>query len=628
MCGITGIAGHIENPIENINAMNDRIIRRGPDASGYWMDENKNVILGHRRLSIIDLTETGSQPMASHSGRYVIVYNGEIYNSPAIREKLEKDCTGIAWRGTSDTEVLLEAIEQYGMSKTLTMCKGMWGIAVFDRESGQLMLSRDRMGEKPLYYGMVAGCFVFASDINSIKAVKGFNGEIDNQVTDLYLMHGYIPAPYTIYKGIYKLEAGEILTVAPPFNTWKTEKYFDIESIAIEGQRNLFDGSEEEAAEELELLLREALKGQMLSDVPLGAFLSGGIDSTLTVSLMQQISDTPVRSFTIGFEEEKYNEAVYAKETAAYLGTNHTELYVGYEDVMDILPKLSEAFGEPFADSSQLPTMLVSKMTREHVTVALSGDAGDEFYCGYNTYKDSKDGLKIMQSKLGFIKEPVRGALGRTILSTPFAGNERIRTAGRCLTVRTAEDHYRCVSDDDVRAHKLVRGIKGYKDKIAEYSDGLFPDAEHNLMLMDMKQYLTDDILCKVDRAGMYYSLETRIPLLDVNVMRFAWSLPLEYKMSGKLTKKPLRNILYKYVPQEMMDRPKKGFSVPVSRWLREGEMNEWAQSIIDDSRNIAGDYIDVSLVDRMWKDYLAGGNWSDLIWYVLVLEQWLKDNN
>lgn len=627
MCGITGIAGHIDNPIKNIDAMNDRIIRRGPDASGRWMDESAGVILGHRRLSIIDLTETGSQPMVSHSGRYVIAYNGEIYNSQDIREDIARLNSGIEWRGSSDTEVLLEAIECFGISEALKKCRGMWGISVFDRESKKIYLSRDRMGEKPLYYGRVGECFVFASDINAIKAVDGFAGEVDKKVIELYMVNGYIPAPYTIYKGIYKLEAGEILTIAPPYNNWTTEKYFDITRLAIDGQNNRFTGSEEEAADELESLLKKALRGQMLSDVPLGAFLSGGIDSTLTVSLMQEISDRPVRSFTIGFEEDKYNEAVYAAETARHLGTNHTEMYVGYKDVMDILPVLSEAYGEPFADSSQLPTMLVSKMTREHVTVALSGDAGDEFYCGYNTYKDSKDGIAVMQGKLSFLKDPLRSSIGKMILKSPLSYNERLRTAGKCFTVKSAEDHYRCVSDDDVRAHKLVRCRSDYKDKINQFNDGIFEDAEHNLMLMDMQQYLTDDILTKVDRAGMYYSLETRIPLLDADVMKFAWSLPLEYKMSGGVTKKPLRNVLYRYVPREMMERPKKGFSVPVSKWLRDGEMKNWAQDVISTARNTAGEYIDTALVDRIWKDYTAGGNWSDLIWYVLMFEQWVNNN-
>lgn len=627
MCGITGIAGHINNQIENIIAMNDRIIRRGPDASGYWQDENAGIILGHRRLSIVDLTENGQQPMVSQSGRYVIVYNGEIYNAPDIKKELELANVNISWRGTSDTEVLLETIEYYGINEALKKCRGMWGIGVYDRDEQKLYLSRDRMGEKPLYYGTVADCFVFASDINSIKAIKGFSGDIEEKVIEMYMVNGYIPAPYTIYKEIYKLEPGEILTVEAPYNSWKTEKYFDIEEVAIDGQANLFNGSEEDAADELECLLRKALKGQMISDVPLGAFLSGGIDSTLVVSLMQQISDKPIKSFTIGFEEEKYNEAIYASETAKHLGTQHTEMYVGYKDVMRLLPQLSEAYGEPFADSSQLPTMLVSKMTKEHVTVALSGDAGDEFYCGYNTYKDSRVGLAIMQSKLKLIKEPFRSSIGRAILSSPLSYNERIKTVGRCLTVKTPEDHYRCVSDDDVRAHRLVLKKDAYKDKIQGSSNGLFEDAEHNLMLLDMKQYLTDDILTKVDRAGMFYSLETRIPLLDADVMKFAWSLPIKYKMNDGITKKPLRNVLYRYVPEEMMNRPKKGFSVPVSRWLREGEMRNWAEDVLSSASMISSTYIDTALVDKMWKEYLNGGKFSELIWYVLVFEQWLNDN-
>lgn len=626
MCGIAGIVKYKDNPIKNIEAMNRKIHRRGPDAGSYWLCKNDRIVLGHRRLAIVDLTESGSQPMVSAGERYVMVYNGEIYNAPQIKQQME-DAFGVeSYRGTSDTEILLRAIEHYGLKEALVKCRGMFALAVYDRQEKVLKLARDRMGEKPLYYGWVNGSFVFASDINAIKAVEGFKNPIDENVLQGYFINGYISAPYSIYKDIYKLEQGSVLTIQEPFDDWTIEKYFDITETAINGQNNLFDGSEKEAVDELEKLLKNTIKGQMISDVPLGAFLSGGIDSTLTVSLMQSVSDIPVRTFTIGFEEEKYNEAAYAKETAKHLGTHHTEMYVGYEDVINLLPALPEAYGEPFADSSQLPTMLVSKMTREHVTVSLSGDAGDEFFCGYNSYKDIKRSLAVMQGKLGFVKDPFRRQIGEILLNTGLREIPILRKTGRCFATQTHEDVYRQIIDEDIRAGKLCRkaGRIPYATPDEQYPDGLLADVENNLMLMNMRQYLPDDILVKVDRAGMYYSLETRIPLLDADVMQFAWSLPLAYKMQDGITKKPLRELLYRYVPKEMMDRPKKGFSVPVSVWLKDGKMREWAESILSDAEVLAKDYIHTGIVRSAWKDYQESGKWSSLIWYILMFEQWL----
>lgn len=630
MCGIAGIVKYKDNPIKNIEAMNRKIHRRGPDAGNYWLCENDRVVLGHRRLAIVDLTESGSQPMVSASERYVMVYNGEIYNAPQIRQQMEVAFGAEPYRGTSDTEILLRAIEHYGLKETLIKCRGMFALAVYDRQEKVLKLARDRMGEKPLYYGWVNGSFVFSSDINAIKAVEDFKNPIDEGVLQGYFINGYISAPYSIYKDIYKLEQGSVLTLQEPFVDWTIEKYYDITETAVNGQNNLFDGSEKEAVDELEKLLKNAIKGQMMADVPLGAFLSGGIDSTLIVSLMQSISDIPVRTFTIGFEEEKYNEAAYAKETAKHLGTRHTEMYVGYEDVISLLPLIPEAYGEPFADSSQLPTMLVSKMTREHVTVSLSGDAGDEFFCGYNSYKDIRDGLKVIQGKLSFIKEPIRQPLGRLLLNTDLSQIPVLRKAGRCFTTKSYEELYRQIIDDDARVRRLCKkvGREPYLTPDEQYPDGLLGGVENNLMLMNMRQYLPDDILVKVDRAGMYYSLETRIPLLDADVMQFAWSLPLAYKMQDGITKKPLRELLYRYVPKEMMDRPKKGFSVPVSVWLKDGKMREWAESIFADACVLSKEYIQTDVVQSIWKDYVKNGNWSSVIWYILMFEQWLLYEN
>ena len=636
MCGIAGIAGYNGNPITDIEAMNKRMHRRGPDAGGHFIDENRHVVIGHRRLSIIDLSEAGAQPMESHDERFIIAFNGEIYNAPAIKSELEAEFGLLNLRGTSDTEVLLEAISAWGMDATLRKARGMWGISLYDKQTGQILLSRDRMGEKPLYYGTVRGQFVWASDINSITAIEGFDNPINRSIIPIYLRYGYIPAPYTIYENIYKLTPGTILTADAPYTakSISINPYFSIIDIAVTGQKKLFKGSEEEAADELESRLRHALKGQMLSDVPLGAFLSGGIDSTMVVSLMQQISDRPVKTFTIGFEEEEFNEASFAAATAKHLGTEHTEMYVGYKDVIDLLPSLSEAYGEPFADSSQLPTMLVSKMTKQHVTVALSGDAGDEFYCGYNTYKDARTGLAVMNDKLPFLKGGIRRGIGTiaggldSILSGANNGlADNIHKLHQVLSTETIEDYYRAMSDNSMLSALIdsksgTNSVPRITDDI--YSDGLLPDPESNLMLMDMLQYLPDDILTKVDRAGMYYSLETRIPLLDADVMEFAWSLPLSYKMSDGITKKPLRNILYRYVPKEMMDRPKKGFSVPVSRWLRDGDMNTWAEDILSSSRIKASEFINMNAFDKIWQQYKKDGRYTTVMWYVLMFCQWL----
>ena len=404
MCGINGILGHVNDPIEQINRMNDAIIHRGPDDGGVWLSKDGLAAFGHRRLSIIDLSKTGAQPMESISGKYIIVFNGEIYNYLDIKEQLTKEDKNISFRGHSDTELLLNAIEHYGIEKTLDLIKGMFAFAVYNTSTGEVILARDRMGEKPLYYGKAAGVTLFASDIGSIEKLSGFDNKINSAILASYFKGGYIPAPYTIYKDIYKLEPGHFLVISRPYNEWKDITYWDIRKVAKEGETDRFAGSFEEASVRLEGLIKDSIRGQMISDVELGAFLSGGIDSTLTVALMQSMSQKPVKTFTIGFDDEKYNEAKYAMESAKHLGTDHTQMYVTKQDILNTIKELPKAFTEPFADSSQIPTMLVSGMTRKHVTVSLSGDAGDEFFCGYNTYKDVRRGLRILKDKLPFIK--------------------------------------------------------------------------------------------------------------------------------------------------------------------------------------------------------------------------------
>ena len=439
MCGIAGFCNWgRENPHadtesweKNIRKMNERMKHRGPDASGIWASPDRSVVFGHRRLAIVDLSEKGAQPMVSHSGRYVITYNGEIYNYKEIAKRLLDEKKVTAFRGSSDTEVLLEAVEHYGVKEAVSMCKGMFGIALYDQKEKILYLVRDRVGEKPLYYGFVQGSFVFASDLGSISVLDGFERQINTEVLDIYFTHGYIPAPYSIYRNINKLEPGCILTIRAPFEKEKIgiEAYWSMKEAAKKGQSNLFTGSRQEAADELERLLKQAIAGQMVADVPVGAFLSAGIDSSTVVALMQSLNAGKVKSFTIGMEDAKYNEAEAAGEIAAHLGTEHTELYITEKDAKAVIPLLAEMFSEPFADSSQIPTYLVSKMTREHVTVSLSGDGGDELFCGYTSYVSTLRVWDKIRKIPGFIRRPA----GRFLADGPLGKGDAWQIRGKLL---------------------------------------------------------------------------------------------------------------------------------------------------------------------------------------------------
>lgn len=623
MCGINGLIGYKRNSIEQIQKMNGTIVHRGPDAEGVWVSDDSDVVFGHRRLSILELSPKGAQPMESISKQYVITFNGEIYNYLSIKKELLKENENIEFRGNSDTELLLNAIEYHGIEKTLSMIKGMFAFAVYEKATGNVYIARDRMGEKPLYYGRIAGCIAFASDIGSLEKIEGFDNSINSGILYSFLRSGYIPAPHSIYNDIYKLKPGHYLVISTKTKEWKDETYWDIKEVAKNGQSNPFTGCFEEASAKLESLIKESIRNQMISDVPLGAFLSGGIDSSLTVALMQSISDKPVRTFTVGFEDPKYNEAGFAKETAMYLGTDHTEMYVSKQDILDVIDDIPIAYTEPFADSSQISTMLVSRMTRQYVTVSLSGDAGDEFFCGYNSYKDVQNGIKILADKLPLLKGETRRNIGRLVRSCGGNRIQLLRTISNVLMVQNPEDWYRCNREADVLLNKLCIDREQHKDNIDLYEKDFLKGSEPNLMMMDMLQYLPDDILVKVDRAGMYYSLESRIPLLDRDVMEFAWTLPQEYKFDGKTTKRVLRDILYKYVPKEMMDRPKQGFAVPLSGWLRGEELYDWANDILRSGRSGMGEYIDYKTVDKMWNRFLVDGENEQHIWFLIMLAQW-----
>lgn len=625
MCGIAGFCNWGDDWQRNIERMNERMYHRGPDDCGVWSTEDHRVVFGHRRLSIVDLSSAGAQPMVSHNGRYIIAYNGEIYNCDLIKERLLREHKVTGFRGTSDTEILLESIAAYGLEDTLKLAKGMFAIALYDKQEQTLSLARDRVGEKPLYYGFVRkDKFVFASDLNSIAALDGFDNGINSDVLEDYFRYGYIAAPYSIYRDIAKLEPGKILKIKSPFNKYEISTYWSMKDVALAGQNAPFTGSYEEAVTELERLLRESIRGQMVADVPVGAFLSAGIDSSTVVALMQSQSSRKVKSFTIGMEEEKYNEAVAAGEIARHLGTEHTELYIREKDAKAVIPLLSGMFGEPFADSSQIPTYLVSKMTREHVTVSLSGDGGDELFCGYNTYT-SIARIWNKTNKIPYvIRKPASGILG----VAGKLGNAGMATRAKLLGASGIEDMYlRSEIGEGLHIVRKERSSTKCKTVMETYPSGFLKEPQHNLMLMDLLMYHPDDILNKVDRTAMAVSLETRVPMLDRDVVEFAWTLPLSYRKKDGVTKRILRDVLYRYVPKELMERPKKGFSIPLHRWLKEPGLREWAEELLDEATLERQGFLCVGTVRKIWSDYVEKDIWRPQIWYILMFQQWLQEN-
>ena len=624
MCGIAGFCnfhGSVKMQEENLEKMKQRMLHRGPDAGGSYVSEDGKVALGHRRLSIVDLSEAGLQPMKSHSGRYVMVYNGEIYNYKKLSQKLLEEKKVDRFRGTSDSEVILEAFEAYGVEETIAQCKGMFAIALYDTKEQKLYLLRDRIGEKPLYYGFMGDTFVFASDVACIAALDGFQNPIHKDVLGIYFIHGYIPAPYSIYENIYKLEPGCILEIKSPFNKYDISAYWSIKEVAQHGQEHLFHGAYEEAVDELERLLKASIQDQMMADVPVGAFLSAGIDSSTVVALMQSLHPDKVKTFTIGMEDEKYNEAVYAKEIAAHLGTEHTELYITEEDAKGVIPKIPFIFGEPFADSSQIPTYLVSKMTREHVTVSLSGDGGDELFCGYNSYAS----VDRIWGKMKSVPYGIRKLASELVLHSPLANKEIYRVKGTLLGAKGPSDLYRLSMEREPLIKDITLSKEEIPYKYTEYDPGFLKETNHNIMLMDMLMYHPDDILVKVDRTAMAVSLETRVPMLDKDVVEFAWTLPVEFERQNGVGKRILRDVLYRYVPKEMMERPKKGFSIPIQKWLKEKELREWAENLIDRKTLIKQGILNPDVVWKMWTDFIEKDEWRIQIWYVLMFQEWMS---
>jgi len=619
------------------------LTHRGPDDFGYWFQRDIGLALGHRRLSIVDLSPAGHQPMASASGRYQITLNGEIYNYASLRAELESQGAAPAWRGHSDTEVLLAAIEAWGLRQALERSVGMFALALWDRAERRLRLVRDRAGEKPLYYGRVGSAFLFGSELKALRAYPGFHAEIDRGTLTLFLRHNYVPEPRSIYRGIQRVPAGTILEVDESGRYGEPLPYWSLADSADAAATRAFTGSEREALEILERILGEAVGLQMVADVPLGAFLSGGIDSSLIVALMQRRSARRVRTFTIGFSEPDYDESRYAREVARHLGTDHTELIVTPAEAMQVIPRLATIYDEPFADSSQIPTHLVAQLARQHVTVSLSGDAGDELFGGYNRYAWAKRVLHGM-SLLG----PFRGVAARSIRAlgpqtwTRMAGvGSRFLPRGWRET-RAGDKLYRIADLLDSSPAGMYRALVSHWTAPAELViDGSEPESqltqmmarssprrfEEDMMFWDFLTYLPGDILVKVDRAAMAVSLETRVPMLDHRVIEFAWSLPLNLRVHNGTGKWLLKELLRRYVPRTLTERPKTGFGIPIDGWLR-GPLRDWAEALLDESRLRDEGYLTPGPIRQMWQQHLSGRrNWAYWLWDVLMFQAWYQEH-
>ncbi len=645
MCGLAGFLSLSPNVDEalafyRLRSMADAISHRGPDSDGYWTDVSSGIALAHRRLAIVDLSSAGQQPMVSPSGRYVIAFNGEVYNHLRMRASMQTEVELVcAWRGHSDTETLLAGFDHWGIETTLQQSTGMFAMAIWDRSERVLTLARDRLGEKPLYYGWQgqgnSAVFLFGSELAALRQHPSFSAEISRDALALFMRHNCIGGAHSIYAGISKLEPGQLLTVStaspvPHIKTWWSSM-----SVVERGVSNPFKGSPDDAVNMLENLLRDAIAQQMMADVPLGAFLSGGIDSSTVVALMQAQSSRPVRTFSIGFHEKGYNEAEHAKAVANHLGTDHTELYVTPEQAMEVIPKLPSLYSEPFADSSQIPTYLVSQLARQQVTVSLSGDAGDELFCGYSRYqmtasfcgKMSRFPRPIRQLAAAMMTKLSAGSLNTlgASISMPRLG-DKLHKGAALLGSRNAADLYLGMVSHWADPADVVLGATEPKTLLTSAApklDGL--NNVERMMALDMMSYLPDDILVKVDRAAMGVSLETRVPFLDHRVVEFAWSLPFDYKLRQGVTKWPLRQVLYRYVPPKLIERPKMGFGVPIGSWLR-GPLRDWCESLLDESRLRQEGFFNPIPIRKKWAEHLSGDrNWEYHLWDVLMFQAWLE---
>ncbi len=647
MCGICGLLfSEQRNPYEIgpvILSMTNSLKHRGPNASDIWINPNNNVFFGHSRLSIQDLSQAGAQPMISESKKLAITFNGEIYNHLSIRKNLDRS----RWNGTSDTETILYAIEEKGLRWFLMHASGMFSLAVYNLESSVLFLANDKFGEKPLYFSKDNKHFLFGSELKALKLSKLFQPKINRKALALYTRLGYVPAPYSIYENVHKIVPGTFIEVPISEGCIKdmnTVHYWDTQEKAISSLENPFSGSFQDAVIEGESLLLSSVSERMLSDVPVGAFLSGGIDSSLISAMMQKSSDNKIKTFTMGFNEEGYDESQQAAYVAQHLDTDHTELIVTSDLALDVIPQLPNIYDEPFSDSSQIPTYLLSKMTAEHVTVALSGDAGDEVFGGYNRHVST---LKLWE-KIKKIPLPIRTKISSMVMAisprsfgtiynflikiTPLIERiehfpDKAQKLANIMKCNSLDEIYLSLISTWDNPNTLINNVKEPKslaNNILKYP--VLNHFEHSIMLLDTQTYLPGDILTKVDRASMASSLETRLPFLDHNVFEFAWRLPLNYKIKDNKGKYILRSILSRHVPKELWDRPKKGFSVPLDTWLR-GPLKEWASELLNPKKIAKQGYFNQDEIAKKWKEHQSGKhNWQDLLWNILMFQAWLEN--
>jgi asparagine synthase (glutamine-hydrolysing) len=640
VCGIAGFLGgalSAERAGEDLAAMGAALRHRGPDDGGAWMDLQAGVGLCHRRLSIIDLSPLGAQPMRSASGRFIISFNGEIYNFRALRAEL--DACGVRWRGASDTEVLLAAIETWGLPRALARSRGMFAFALWDVLERVLWLARDRFGEKPLYYGQVGDAFLFGSELKALRAHSRWQGEVDRDALALLLRRGYVPAPWSVFRGVRKLLPGCALAVRSRGGGFRLEelRYFEPRRDAPTGSNA---PAEEELIDQVATALDEAVRMQMVADVPVGAFLSGGIDSSLVVARMQRVSSQPVRTFAIGFSEAEFDETPYARRVAEHLGTRHTELRVTPRDALGIIPSLPAIYDEPFADPSQIPTALVARLARSEVTVSLSGDGGDELFGGYLRYLEVPERWRRLGQPSGaYMRTLARavahlpaGALSPLMPALRLATRGRTRSAqrlkerARSWTASSFAQLYDALSTLWQPSERFVIGAGTVTDAPERASGGAAIDLVAHMMDEDTRRYLPDDILVKVDRAAMAVSLETRVPLLDLEVAQAAWRIPTALHMRDGRGKWVLRQLLARDLPRSLFERKKSGFAMPVESWLR-GELRDWAQALLEPSRLRREGYFLVPQIELRWRQHLHGtADWSGHLWAVLMFQAWLED--